>query len=265
MVKHILVAHDLRSTADLALRRATQLAAQHHASLTLLHVANSQLSSRELEVVQQALETSLNQYAPPGSQLLVLTGHPAEEVLDQVEQQGADLLVLGAQQHRHPLFPGTTLDRIARHCSIPLLLVTNDDDRPYPSALVALDFSIWACSALALAYRLLPAKATLHALNVFDPEKHANGDAETELAIQRQLVATLLQDEQQRLPKHGPHLTHEVLVGSMPHSLQEQIHLRQPQLLVLGNRGRGAVASALLGDLVQHFLHKAPCDVLVTS
>lgn len=38
MLKHILSAHDLRGTADLALRRATQLAQQHGARLSVLHV-----------------------------------------------------------------------------------------------------------------------------------------------------------------------------------------------------------------------------------
>ncbi|HLD66331.1 MAG TPA: universal stress protein [Pseudomonas sp.] len=264
MIKHILIAHDLRSTADLALRRAAQLAQQHDAHLTLLHVADSQLSTRELEVVQQALETSLSQYAPH-SELLLLIGRPSDVILEQIPLLEADLLVLGAQRQRHPLFPGTTLDRIAHHCSIPLLLVTNEDIQPYPSALAALDFSIWACSALAKAYELLPASAKLHALNVFDPDKQNNGDAKAELSIQRQLIANLLQDEVQRLPKGGPGITHEVLVGGMPQTLQEQIRLREPPLLVLGNRGRGALACALLGDLVQHFLHKAPCDVLVAQ
>lgn len=265
MVTHILIAHDLRSTADLALRRAAQLARQHNARLTLLHVINSQLSSRELDVVKQALDVSLTQYAPPDTQLLILNGQPAEVILEQIQEQQADLLVLGAQHHRHPLFSGTTLDHIARHCSIPLLLVTNEDARPYPSALVALDFSIWACGALAKVYQLLPPTATLHALNVFEPEKNASGDTKMELAIQRQLVAQLLNDELQRLPEGGPSLTHEVLTGRILTTLQEQIHLRQPPLLVIGNRGRGALASALLGDLVQYFLHKAPCDVLVAQ
>ncbi|MET1081236.1 MAG: universal stress protein [Pseudomonas sp.] len=262
MIKHILIAHDLRSTADLALRRAAQLALQHGARLTLLHVANPQLSTRELEVVQQALETSLSQYAPPDSTLMLLLGRPAEVVLEQLQHLEVDLLVLGAQRQRHPLFPGTTLDGIARHCSIPLLLVTHEDDRPYPSALLALDFSIWACNALSSACHLLPPSAELHALNVFQPDK-GHGDLEKALYIQRQLIGKLLHDETQQLPKQGPRLSHAVLPGSMPQTLQEQIEQRAPALLVLGNRCRGALASALQGDLVQHFLHKAPCDVLV--
>lgn len=269
MFKHILIAHDLRGTADLALRRAAQLAQQHGASLTLLHVASPHLSSQELEQAHQTLDSSFGKFAPANSRLVVVSGKPGEVVLQQIQEQGADLLVLGSQQQRHPMLSGTTLEHIARHCSIPLLLASNEDTAPYPSALAALDFSIWACGALAKAYHLLPSGAQLHALNVFEPDKRFNGDAEAELAIQRQLIAKLLQDELQRLPEKGIQLSHDVQLGSLPRSLQDQIRLREAPLLVLGNRGRGAIASALanalLGNLAQHFLHKAPCDIFVAQ
>ena len=54
MTEHILIAHDLRSTADLALRRAAQLARQHGAKLTLLHVFDPKLDHAERERIEQA-------------------------------------------------------------------------------------------------------------------------------------------------------------------------------------------------------------------
>ena len=69
MTEHILIAHDLRSTADLALRRAAQLARQHGAKLTLLHVFDPKLDHAERERIEQALDRSLTEFAPPGSQL----------------------------------------------------------------------------------------------------------------------------------------------------------------------------------------------------
>ena len=52
MTEHILIAHDLRSTADLALRRAAQLARQHGAKLTLLHVFDPKLDHAERERIE---------------------------------------------------------------------------------------------------------------------------------------------------------------------------------------------------------------------
>ncbi|WP_252271670.1 universal stress protein [Pseudomonas subflava] len=260
MTGHVLIAHDLRGTADLALRRASQLARQHNARLTLLHVFDPKIDQAERERIEQALDRSLTEFAPPGSQLRLCQGKPAEGVLEQVQQTGADLLVLGAHHQRHEFFSGTTLDRIARRCPVPLLLVARDEATPYRSALAAIDFSLCACTALHQACLLLPSEAAIHALHVFESQKNA---AESELPTQRALIDQLLHDEAQRLPPGTPTLSHEVRTGSILRTLQEHIASQHPQLLVLGSHGRGALSQALLGSLAQHYLHKAPCDIFV--
>ncbi len=263
-IKHILIAHDLRSTADLALRRAAQLARQHHAQLTLLHVIANHQPDSVREKAEQLLDSSLTRYAPPGSELRIQTGRPDEVVLSEIQELQADLLVLGAHHHRHELFSGTTLDRIARGCQIPLLLASIDDDAPYRRALAALNFSLCACSAFGHAYRLLPAQAELHALHVFEAPKGSAAEVEAQLDTQRMLIEQLLLDEARNLPDDGPTLSHKIQPGSLPRTLHEAIDIHQPQLLVLGSRSRSALSQALLGCMAQHFLHKAPCDVLVS-
>ncbi|MGH8354048.1 MAG: universal stress protein [Pseudomonas sp.] len=263
VIKHILIAHDLRSTADLALRRAAQLARQHHARLTLLHVIDSHQPAAARETAEQALDSSLTRFAPAGSELRLQIGRPAEVVLSQIQELKADLLVLGAHHQRHEFFSGTTLDRIAHGCQIPLLLASIDDDAPYQRALAALNFSLCACSAFGHAYRLLPAAAELHALHVFEAPRGSPAEVETQLATQCMLIEQLLADETRNLPAKGPKLSHEVQPGTLPRTLHEAIVKYQPQLLVLGCRGRSALSQALLGSLAQHYLHKAPCDVLV--
>ena len=263
MFKHILIAHDLRDTADMALCRATQLAQQHNARLTMLHVLDPGQSSDQHEKARQALDRSLTQYTPPGTELRMLSGKPSEVVLQQVQDSGCDLLVLGGHHQRHDFFSGTSLDRIARRCTVPLLLVARNDFQPYQRALAAIDFSLCACSALGQAYHLLPGDAELHALHVFEPDKGTPQEVELQLQTQRSLIDQLLHDEAQKLPAGGPKLSHEVLQGGILRSLQEQIKTRRAELLVLGSHGRSAFSQALLGSLAQHFLHKAPCDVFV--
>lgn len=263
MFTHMLIAHDLRDTADMALCRATQLARQHNAKLTLLHVLDPSQSSQQYDQAHHALDRSLTQYAPPGSELRLLAGNPSEVVLQQVQELGCDLLVLGAHHQRHDFFSGTSLDHIARHCPVPLLLVARNEFQPYQRALAAIDFSLCACSALGQAYRLLPETAELHALHVFEPDPGTPKQVEAQLQIQRALIDQLLQDEAQNLPAKGPTLTHSVQQGGILHCLQEQLKIRRSELVVLGCHGRSALSQALLGSLVQHFLHKAPCDILV--
>jgi nucleotide-binding universal stress UspA family protein len=263
MFSHILVAHDLRDTADLALCRARQPARQHHARLTLLHVLDPSHSSQQQDQAREALDSSLTHYAPPGSELCLRSGKPAEAVLQQVQALGCDLLVLGAHHQRHDFFSGTSLDRIARSCPVPLLLVARNDAQPYQRAIAAIDFSLCACSALSQAYRLLPAAAELHAVHVFEPDKGTTQQVEAQLQIQQALIDQLLQDEALNLPSPGPSLSHEVLQGGILRSLQEQLKARRGELLVLGSHGRSALSQALLGSLAQHFLHRAPCDIFV--
>lgn len=263
MFTHILIAHDLRDTADMALCRATQLARQHNAKLTILHVLDPSQTKQQHEKAHQDLDRSLTRFAPPGSDLLLLEGKPSEVVLQQVHALGCDLLVLGAHHQRHDFFSGTSLDRIARQCPVPLLLVARNDFQPYQRALAAIDFSLCACSALGQGARLLPASAELHAVHVFEPDKGSPKQVEAQLQIQQALIDQLITDEAKNLPSDAAHLTHEVRQGGILRCLQEQLKARRSELLVLGSHGRSALSQALLGSLAQHFLHRAPCDILV--
>lgn len=263
MFRHILIAHDLRDTADLALCRAAQLARQHDARLTVLHVLAGNPGEEQRAQARQALDTSLSRYAPAATELRMLSGKPADVVLQQVHDSACDLLVLGGHHQRHDFFSGTSLDRIARRSPVPLLLVARNDFQPYQRALCAIDFSLCACSALGQAYGLLPADAELHALHVFEPDRGSPDEIERQLHTQQQLIDQLLHDELQNLPQPGPRLTHAVQQGGILRCLQGQIRSRGSDLLALGSHGRSALSQALLGSLAQHFLHKAPCDVLV--
>lgn len=263
MFSHILIAHDLRDTADMALCRATQLARQHNAKLTILHVLDPSQTSQQHDQAQQALDLSLTQYAPSGSELRLRSGKPSEVVLQQLHELGCDLLVLGAHHKRHDFFSGTSLDRIARSCPTPLLLVARNDFQPYQRALSAIDFSLCACSALAQASELLPDTAELHALHVFEPDKGTPKQVEEHLQLQMALIEQLMADEAQKLPPGSPTLSHSVQQGGILRALQEQLKVRRSELMVLGSHGRSALSQALLGSLAQHFLHKAPCDILV--
>lgn len=263
MFKHLLIAHDLRDTADLALARAAQLARQHQARLTVLHVQSPGQTQAQREQAERTLDQSLSRLAPAGTQLQVQTGKAWELILAEVQNSACDLLVLGGHQQRHELFSDTSLDRIARRCSVPLLLVAHTQVQPYQRALAAIDFSLCACSALNYGYRLLPSAASLHALHVFEADKGTPAEVQAQLQTQQALIDQLLHDEALQLPPDGARLSHEVIQGGILRALQEQVKKRRTELLVLGSHGRGAFSQALLGSLAQHFLHKAPCDVLV--
>ncbi|MBE0834257.1 universal stress protein, partial [Escherichia coli] len=56
MIRHLLVAHDLTPEADVALARAAQLARQHDARVSLLHVYDPGLSASAVKTVSAMLQ-----------------------------------------------------------------------------------------------------------------------------------------------------------------------------------------------------------------
>lgn len=269
MLTHILLAHDLSHEADVALRRAAQLATQHQATLTLLHVVEGQHSASAFASLRTAAEHVLGErlatYCHSRAEVRLEAGKPSEVIHQLLGQGEIDLLVLGAHHKGRPeLFTGTNLDRLARQSPVPVLLAVNEDDSAYQQAIVALDSSLCSCNALRHAYELMPVSGHLEAVNIFPlSARLAKKEADERLAIQRQLIAQMLDDESCNLPQPGPQLAHQVLPGTLSATLDEVIAKRQPQLLALGRHNRGVLAQTLLSSLAQHYLTKPPCDVLV--
>ena len=224
MIRHLLVAHDLTPEADVALARAAQLARQHDARVSLLHVYDPGLSASAVKTVSAMLQLKRKEAGlDEDSAIHLFRGQPIDGILQQTRALEPDLLLMGAH----------------------------------------------ACTALRQAYRLLPVEADLHALHVFEsPDDGVLGlprQNAAHLATQAGLIEQLLSDEQERLPGVGPQLSHEVVPGVLPYSLDAALKQRQPELLALGRHSRNALMQALLGNLAQRYLRQPSCDVLVTS
>lgn len=273
MYSKILIAHDLSKEADVALQRAVQLAEQHQAELSILHVVEDSPSRQAFIDIQKKLEPQLRASVPEAlaSQVSVYFQHgkAADAVLSFLQEQTYSLLVLGQHHKARPeLFKGSNLERIARDCTIPVLLAVNSDVRAYREAVVALDSSLISCQALHAAYHLLPADAGLHAVNIFNSGPKLKLDRVAEyLETQRSLIGQLLEDEVAQLPKGGPKVSHEVVHGVLAGSLDKELvaRRRSPLLLALGRHNRSLLAQKLLGSLAIHYLRKPPCDVLVVA
>lgn len=274
MFQHILVAHDLSREADIALRRAIQLARQHGARLSLLHVLEDHLPNAVhgnlRDAAQQHFNERLAQLGAEDCQVLLRKGRPAQQILEEMADSQADLLVIGRHHHNAPeLFIGTTLERVARHLGAPLLLVVGDQpEQPYQKAAVALDFSLCACDALRKACALLPRDARLVALNVMELGSRLlskSGNSADFLATQRELLGKLLEDELCGLAGQVPDVALEVVRGALPRTLDDAIAEQRPQLLALGSHGRSLISQALLGSLALRYLQGPPCDLLLVK
>lgn len=259
MVQHILIAHDLSPEADLALRRAAQLARQTGARLSLLHVLDEH--GDELQA-RSYLQTRLQEVACSELKPWIRRGRAVEEILTQATGLEADLLVLGQHHRQSPQgFAGTTLERILLGCPIPLLLAIAPV-QPYSQALAAVDYSRCASRALQTAWQLLPPAARLTALNIHEVAEIHCPDA-GELAMQQELFGQLIEDLGDELDDNGAVLSSILRYGERSNCLDSAIAEFKPQLLALGSHSRGEMSSALLGSLTRQYLDQPPCDILI--
>lgn len=271
----IIVASDLSPESDQAVSRACMLANRLKAPLVALHTIDNQLplavQDQACAQAQRLLDDQL-QRCPDraaGTQMIVKRGPAAETILRVASEQEALLLVMGRHHQRNPeLFVGTTLERVSRLSSVPVLMVAGEGN-PYGSALLALDFSTCASEALRCAALLLNG-GQLHALHLCNPplgKRLAGPDAcDTFMAEQRETLSFLLEDELETLDLIGtprPQAELQVQAGEVRAQLEAAIQRLQPGFIALGSHSRSSMSEALLGSLALALLREPPCDVLV--
>jgi len=142
--KKILVATDFSEFSDRALKDALEMAENYKSKVVLLHVidehleqcavdyclsaevftelqAKSELTSREkLEEEVRKISSQKN-----GVEFKVRTGIPYTEILNEQQEDKADLIVLGSHGKRgyvHNMLGGVA-DKVARSATVPVLVV----------------------------------------------------------------------------------------------------------------------------------------------
>lgn len=276
-MERILVATDMAEQGDIALRRGAALAKGRNAQLILLHVMQDGLPDDLHATFEGALMARLEGQATDlrerfGLDVVARIGVGTDwmVILDRIEAEGADLLIMGA--HRNPglidLFRGTTVERVAKACDVPLLVARDDTDRPYSSVLLATDFSLAAREALVAAHRLAPAARIrlLHCYSVpfggvlrgtarkgvmAHERQLARAEAETGMDTFLGGLETIV----------GPS-DRELIEGETVSAIREEIRSAPTDLLVVGTHGRSRLSEALLGSVARGFMADPPCDIL---
>ena len=273
----IIAATDFSDDAGNALRRAALLAERCGEPLELLHV----VSRPSLEAVREWVPAGTAERLVEDARHLLdraaadVRAKPrlaVGEVLDEVLAAcaGASLLVVGA----HGLNPlrdailGTTADRLAGRCPVPMLVVRSAPGGHYRNVLLALDLLPGSAGLVEAARRIAPDAllAAAHAYDVpFDGalqragvevpaiERH-RGEAAAKAragieALAAQAGATGLSPRVQRAHPARHILDSQRALGA--------------DLIVIGKRRRTPVESVLLGSVTRHVLADAEADVLV--
>jgi nucleotide-binding universal stress UspA family protein len=160
-IKRILYATDLSENARYAFGYAVSLANRHEAKITVLHVVE-ELSSfarsmvadilgekrlaaikmeKENEVVldlRVRIEEFCNDVRQEQSScpfvmdnIIVVTGHPVDQIVHQAEEMDADLIVIGSHGRGGlaDVTLGSTSRRVLRRCAMPVMVVRLPDKK----------------------------------------------------------------------------------------------------------------------------------------
>ncbi|MFQ5815319.1 MAG: universal stress protein [Candidatus Hydrothermarchaeaceae archaeon] len=136
----ILVGTDGSTCSEKAIEFASRLAIMTSSSLTLLHVIPMVPSMEEeiIELIKEELgspEDIGQQYLERGIEISkkhgvkaekkLLTGHPAEEILDEAERGKYELIVVGSTGKGmiNELLLGSVSSELVHHAKVPVLVV----------------------------------------------------------------------------------------------------------------------------------------------
>lgn len=280
MLQHLLVATDLSARSDRAIARAAELAARFRARLTMLHVVDEDLPAPILADEASDAQTALAEIAQAVQEthglrveIVVRAGHPAGAIAALAEEEGADLVVMGAHRRRilADIFVGTTIERVIRSAKVPVLMANAASPAPHVAILAAIDFSDNSLHAVRTARALgLLEGARLTLLHAFtapakDMMRHAGVEerlvqghvSEESLAARRKLEAF-----RASLDLDPARVSTRIEEGAPESVVDGAIAETGADLLVIGTRGATGLDRVLMGSVADALLRKVEIDVL---
>lgn len=277
----LLVATDLLPKSEPAIDRAGLLAQQHGADLSLLHVVSPAASERVFEdslriaIARTKSRARLPMWRHgPTPNVIVRAGNPSRLILDTIEQQQADLLVLGPHRKCGVLdaLEGTIAEKVLSARACPVLMVQRDARTDYRKVLLALDLSSESAAAVRVADSLMQATdARSMVVHAWQPPyqgmlRSVGAGVDQILAYSNHSRREVMTEIRRLLAREGGQSHRydiDVVDAHATTAINRAIEVYQPDLLVMGTRGSGPLRRALLGSVANEVLSSAACDVLV--
>ena len=279
-MRRILVATDLSTRSDRALRRASLIAGQCGGALTLVHVVDDDQPDYLIEGQRQAAVQLLTDTAKTiaevdriATDVLVTTGDAFAGILAAAENADPDMIVVGPHRRQFlDTFVGTTAERTIRRSRHPVLMANAVPSGPYSHSLFAVDFDDASRAAMDAAQKLGVLDQTdVVALHLFDAPAAGmmKRAMEAPRAIdhyvdgQEQRVAGRLKSLLEQTGLAGARQILRPRLGSPAGAILSCAEEQGADLIVVGTNQRKGVKRLLLGSIAQEVLLDAERDVLV--
>lgn len=275
----ILIASDLTPYADRAFDRAVILAEQNRAVVRLIHSVetegltqeylNSAIRDAESYLEREARESGLDRFSD--ASVNVVHGSAETAITEEAKVFRADLIVLGLTHDKSlvGMVRGTTIDKVVRRASGPVLVVKTRARRPYVRITVAIDLAEPSRAALDFVLHAFP-DAEISIIHVTVPASEAPTSDElrsVSLAKQRQQVIDMVTAKflaiGRSLSEAGESPTIHFKDGIAVNVLPEEIPKLDPDLVVMGTYGRTGIANLVLGSVAETLLDVLQRDMLV--
>lgn len=266
----VLMATDLTEGSSNALQRAFAIAVEADADLRIVHVHPAASSDAADRSAGDRLEGSLAVRAAqePGARLSIEScrGDPVEEILDQADRFGADLIVLGARGEprlRDAIF-GTTAGHVVRKAAQPVLIAQNDPDRAYRKTLVAVDDdAAEQVLGLALTFAAPDEVYVVHAFGSVMEALAGTGDVLEEVRTEQDVLVAKLRRKLAGSGRQPARIETIVEEGDPTDVIMRAWKKVEPDLVVTGTHGRTGIAHLLHGSVAETALLGCPCDMLI--
>jgi nucleotide-binding universal stress UspA family protein len=277
----ILCGTDLLPKTESAIDRAGMLAAALGAKLSLLHVAVPSESDQMLEQDVQRANSRLQARASPprwrhgrSPSISVRTGSPARVLVEMARELDADLVILGMRRKRpvRDALVGTTALQLLSVLTCPVLIVRRMPLGAYQNVLLALDRSKASAEVLRTAEALvMGADARASVVHAYQPQY---SELMTSAGITDEVIDQYT-SSWKRKSKAGlrdmlMQVSHdasryELILenATTTDAVGNVVRRLNPDLLVLGTRGRSRLKRALLGSVAQRIMAAARSDILV--
>jgi len=279
-MKHIMIATDFSERSDRALRRATLLAKQFGARLSIVHVVDDdrpqRMLERERDLALQLLDeigASVRGHDGVTCETRVVLGAPFAGIVKAVEEGGPDVLVIGPhrRQELRDVFTGTTAERTIRSANCPVLMANAPPAAAYRRILLTTDFSDEARRAVDAFMALgMTQGSEISVLHLFDTIALRLAMAGSMTESSRIMYVEEVRDEarkelasfaQAAALNNVKQIARESRTSTALDIL-ETAKEASTDLIVVGTQGRSGLERFLLGSVAEEVLRGADRDVL---
>ena len=266
----ILVATGGAAHSTRALSFAARLAEQAQVPLTILTIIKYEDQEPEAESILIGAKALIQSIAPSVTvKGVTRIGHPAEEILAEIESSPYAVAVLGEKQH-HGLITrfviGSTAQRVVEHSQCPVILVKGTISGPIQRLLIC-DSGLPNDSVVdrlrqlfPLLFRVVKRSTVLH---VIQDEMIPSDDEDVQIIDGDSVEGRLLHHDLGCLGDEGVECTPRIRHGNIVEEIVAEVTSKEYQLVVIGAHRGSGWRRILLDDIANRLILKLDCPMLV--